>query len=58
MSFDLAHWPQLLFIALMAAEFLVSCAKHGEPRGTFNGLEKTLNIAFFSWLLWMGGFFS
>lgn len=49
--------PQIIFIVLMAMNFGVHAAKHGEPRDPYNIGWAALGVAVTVVLLYWGGFF-
>lgn len=49
--------PQIIIIALMALELLLTAFVHGEPRkGKFSFPVTLMKKAIVAWILWLGGF--
>lgn len=52
-------WPQYTIAALQLIGLGISLVKHGKPKtGTENFGSSIVAVVLFSWLLYMGGFWS
>lgn len=54
----IAHWPQLIFLGLLALTFAVHCAHAGEPRSAYNPVGVLIGAAIEVFVLYQGGFFA
>lgn len=50
-------WPQVTYIALLAASVGIALVKHGEPRKPWDAWDHVLGAALTAFLLYAGGFF-
>ena len=55
------RWPQITIIVLLALGWIVTLARHGQPKTGLSAREDigitTASTALFAWLLWCGEFF-
>ena len=49
---------KVIYMVLLVAGWLISCAKSGEPREPYNAGSSTLALAITVGLLWASGFFA
>lgn len=50
-------WAKVVYIGLLVAGWLISCAKNGEDRGPYDAGSSTLAMIITIGLLWGAGFF-
>lgn len=50
-------WPQITMLILLFGELLIAAYQHDKEREPANFWYKAIDVAFYSWVLYWGGFF-
>lgn len=53
------HWPQIIYASIYALTLLTYAAKNGQPtNATYNFPVVLVMCGFWTWIMYMGGFFN